>query len=211
MSSILSATEITVRYNEQVVLDGATLGIEEGDCIGLVGRNGCGKTTLLKILAGLQSPTSGTVTKRRELVISYLSQDFTLNPALNVYENIRCGAQHVLDLIAEFESLPHPSKRHEELEQRIQTLDGWTLDRRIEIAIAHLNCPAGDRRIETLSGGEQRRVAMCRAIVSQPDFLMLDEPTNHLDFESIEWGAVFLEKFRGTCLVVENDSYFVER
>src|SRR2546422_6974857 len=130
MSCILSATEITVRYNEQVVLDGATLGIEEGDRIGLVGRNGCGKTTLLKILAGLQSPTSGTVTKRRELVISYLSQDFTLDPALNVYENIRNGAQHVLDLIAEFESLPHNSKRHEELEQRIQTLDGWTLDRR---------------------------------------------------------------------------------
>ena len=211
MSSILAATEITVRYNEQVVLDGATLGIEEGDRIGLVGRNGCGKTTLLKILAGLQSPTSGVVTKRRGLVISYLSQDFTLDPALNVYENIRSGAQHVLDLIAEFESLPHNSKRHEELEQRIQTLDGWTLDRRIEIAIAHLNCPAGERRIETLSGGEKRRVAMCRAIVSQPDFLMLDEPTNHLDPESIEWVAEFLENFRGTFLVVTHDRYFLDR
>src|ERR1041384_5820628 len=176
MSSILSATEITVRYNEQVVLDGATLGIEEGDRIGLVGRNGCGKTTLLKLLAGLQEPTSGTVTKKRDLVVSYLSQDFTLDPALNVYENIRSGAHHVLGLIAEFESLPHDSKRHEELEHRIQALEGWTLDQRIKTAMSHLNCPAADRRIETLSGGEKRRVAMCRALVSLPDFLMLDEP-----------------------------------
>jgi len=211
MSTIVTATDLWVRYNEQIVLSGATLAIEEGDRIGLLGRNGCGKTTFLKVLAGLQSPTSGVVTRRRDLVISYLSQDFTLDPALNVYENIRSGAQHVIDLIAEFESLPHDSKRHEDLEQRIQSLDGWTLDRRIEIAIAHLNCPAGDRRIETLSGGEKRRVAICRAIVSQPDFLMLDEPTNHLDPESIEWIAEFLETFRGTFLVVTHDRYFLDR
>src|SRR5439155_12786883 len=96
--TILTATDLVVRYNEEVVLDGATLGIEEGDRIGLVGRNGSGKTTLLRILAGLQLPTSGVVSKRRDLVISYLSQDFTLDAALNVYENIRSGAQHVLDL-----------------------------------------------------------------------------------------------------------------
>src|SRR4051812_6406531 len=101
MSTILTATDITMRYNEQVVLDEATLGIEEGDRIGLVGRNGCGKTSLLKILAGIQTPTSGTITKRRDLVISYLSQDFTLDAALNVYENVRSGARYVLDLIAE--------------------------------------------------------------------------------------------------------------
>ena len=98
MSTILTATDLVVRYNEEVVLDGATLGIEEGDRIGLVGRNGSGKTTLLRILAGLQLPTSGVVSKRRDLVISYLSQDFTLDAALNVYENIRSGAQHVLEL-----------------------------------------------------------------------------------------------------------------
>jgi ATP-binding cassette subfamily F protein uup len=117
----------------------------------------------------------------------------------------------VLDLIAEFESLPHDSKRHEELEHRIAALEGWTLDRRIETAMSHLNCPAGDRRIETLSGGEKRRVAMCRAIVSRPDFLMLDEPTNHLDPESIEWVAEFLESFGGTFLVVTHDRYFLDR
>src|SRR6267378_2640578 len=140
MPSILTATEITVRYGERAVLDAATLGIQEGDRIGLVGRNGCGKTTFLKILAGLQSPDSGEVTKRRDLAVSYLPQDFMLDATKNVYENIRDGAQHVLNLITEFESLPHDSKRHEQLEHRIQSIEGWTLDRRIETAMSHLNC-----------------------------------------------------------------------
>src|SRR5215212_1855905 len=152
-STIVTSTDIVVRYNDRVVLDRATLAIDEGDRIGLVGRNGCGKTTFLRLLAGLQVPDSGTVSRRRDLVVSYLSQDFTLDPAKTVYENIRDGARHVLDLIAEFESLPAESKRHADLEHRIEAFEGWTLDTRIEIALAHLNCPAGDRRVETLSGG----------------------------------------------------------
>jgi ATP-binding cassette subfamily F protein uup len=211
MPTLISASEVTVRYNERTILDAATLGIQEGDRIGLVGRNGCGKTTFLKLLAGLQHPDSGEIDRARDLVASYLPQDFMLDATKNVYENIRDGAQHVLDLIAEFESLPHDSKRHEHLEHRIATLEGWTLDRRIEVAMSHLNCPAADRRIETLSGGEKRRVAMCRAIVSRPDFLMLDEPTNHLDPESIEWVAEFLENFGGSFLVVTHDRYFLDR
>ena len=113
MSTIISASEVTVRYNEHAVLDDITLGIQEGDRIGLVGRNGCGKTTFLKILAGLQAPDSGEISRQRELVASYLPQDFMLDAEKNVHENIRDGAQHVLDLIAEFESLPHdlPEKR----------------------------------------------------------------------------------------------------
>jgi ATP-binding cassette subfamily F protein uup len=211
MATLISASDVTVRYNNHTVLDDITLGIQDGDRIGLVGRNGSGKTTFLKILAGLQSPDSGEISRQRDLVVSYLPQDFMLDATKNVYENIRDGAQHVLDLIAEFESLPHDSKRHGELEQRIMVLDGWTVDRRIEIAMAHLNCPAADRRIESLSGGEKRRVAMCRAIVSQPDFLMLDEPTNHLDPESIEWVAEFLESFSGSFLVITHDRYFLDR
>jgi ATP-binding cassette subfamily F protein uup len=211
MSTIISASDVTVRYNEHTVLDDITLGIQEGDRIGLVGRNGCGKTTFLKILAGLQAPDSGEISRQRDLVASYLPQDFMLDATKNVQENIHDGAQHVLNLITEFESLPHDSKRHEELEQRIHVLDGWTVDRRIEVAMSHLNCPAGERRIETLSGGEKRRVAMARAIVSRPDFLMLDEPTNHLDPESIEWVAEFLENFGGTFLVVTHDRYFLDR
>src|SRR5437870_6541834 len=160
MPSVITATEITVRYGERAVLDAATLGVDEGDRIGLVGRNGCGKTTFLRILAGLQAPDGGDVSRRRDLVVSYLPQDFMLDAAKSVAGNIRDGAQHVLDLIAEFESLPHDSKRHEELEHRIQALEGWTLDQRIKTAMSHLNCPAADRRIESLYGGEKRRVAM---------------------------------------------------
>jgi ABC transport system ATP-binding/permease protein len=211
MSTILAATDLVVRYNERTILDAATLGIDEGDRIGLVGRNGCGKTTFLKILAGLQTPDSGEVTARRELVVSYLSQDFTLEASLDVRGNVRRGAWRTLDLIAEFESLPAESKRHEELERRIEALEGWTLDQRVETAMSHLNCPPGGRRIDSLSGGEQRRVALARAIVSQPELLILDEPTNHLDPESIEWVAGFLENFRGAFLVVTHDRYFLDR
>ena len=211
MSAILTASELTVRYNERTILDAATLGIEEGDRIGLVGRNGCGKTTFLKILAGLQSPDSGEVNARRDLVVSYLSQDFTLDPTLDLRGNVRQGARHVLNLVAAFESLPAESKRHEELERRIQALEGWSLEQRIETAMSRLNCPPGERRIDSLSGGEQRRVAVARAIVSQPELLILDEPTNHLDPESIEWVAEFLENFRGAFLVVTHDRYFLDR
>jgi ATP-binding cassette subfamily F protein uup len=210
MSTALIATDLVVRYHEQVVLNGATLAFEEGDRVGLVGRNGCGKTTFLRIIAGLQMPDSGTVTPRRDLVISYLPQEFALDPQLTVYENVRAGAKHVLDCIAEFEALPAESRRHVELEQRIVTLDGWSLDRRIETTLSHLNCPEAGRAIDSLSGGERRRVAMARAIVSRPDFLILDEPTNHLDPESIDWVAEFLESFPGTYLVVTHDRYFLD-
>src|SRR5580658_9188973 len=211
MSTILAATDLIVRYNERAILDTATLGIEEGDRIGLVGRNGSGKTTFLKILAGLQMRGSGAVTARRDLVVSYLSQDFTLDPSLDVRGSVRQGARRTLDLIAEFEGLPAESKRHEDLERRIQALEGWTLEQRVETAMAHLNCPPGERRIESLSGGEQRRVALARAIVSQPELLILDEPTNHLDPDSIEWVAEFLENFHGSFLVVTHDRYFLDR
>src|SRR5674476_852054 len=142
MPTIISASEVTVRYNDRAILDATTLGIQEGERLGLVGRNGAGKTTFLRILAGLQSPDSGEVSRQRDLVVSYLPQDFMLDATKSVEENIRDGAQHVLGLIAEFESLPHDSKRHEELEHRIQSLEGWTLDQRIETAMSHLNCPA---------------------------------------------------------------------
>jgi ATP-binding cassette subfamily F protein uup len=211
MSTIINATDVTVRYNERAILDSATLAIDEGQRIGLVGRNGCGKTTFLKILAGLQAPDSGDVTRRRDLAMSYLSQDFTLDPALDVRGNVRAGAQIVLDLITQFEAMAMDAKDYEEIENRINTLDGWTVDQRIESALSHLNCPDGDRDISTLSGGEKRRVALARAIVSRPDFLILDEPTNHLDPESIEWVADYLSSYDGTFLCVTHDRFFLDR
>jgi ATP-binding cassette subfamily F protein uup len=209
--SLLTATDLVVRHNERVIFDRASLTLREGDRIGLVGRNGCGKSTFLRILAGVSQPDAGELTSRRGLVAGYLSQDFTLDPALDVSGNIRAGARHVLDLIAEFESLPAASRRHEELEHRIDALDGWNLDQRIKTAISRLNVPPPERAIATLSGGEKRRVAICRAIVSRPDLLILDEPTNHLDPEAIEWVAEFLDAFPGTVIVATHDRYFLDR
>jgi len=211
MSSILAANAVTVRYNDRVVLDSLTLAIDECDQIGMVGRNGSGKSTFLRILAGLQQPDAGEITRRRELMVGYLPQEFSLGPNLNVYENIRVGAQHILDLIHQFENLPAESSRHHDLEQQIQAHDGWNLDTRIAIAMEKLNCPGPDRDITSLSGGEQRRVALCRAIISQPDLLILDEPTNHLDTESIEWLGDFLESYPGAFLMVTHDRYFLDR
>src|SRR5258707_2200097 len=180
MPTIISASEITVRYGDRAILDATTLGIQEGERLGLVGRNGAGKTTFLRILAGLQSADSGEVSRQRDLVVSYLPQDFMLDATKSVAENIRDGAKPVRDLIAEFESLPHDSKRHEELEHRIQALEGWTLDRRIEVATSHLNCPDGERQIESLSGGEKRRWCACAAPVLPPGFLMSGRLPNKL-------------------------------
>ena len=210
-ASILTAQDLYVRYNEQVVLDRASLSIHEGDRIGMVGRNGSGKSTFLRILAGQMEPDTGTVARRRGLVVGYLPQEFALDPQLNVVENIRTGASHLLELIAEFESLPGHSGRHHELEERINVLDGWNLDRRITTAMSKLFCPPAHSEIAKLSGGEKRRVALCRAVVSQPDLLILDEPTNHLDAESIEWLVGFLESYPGAFLVVTHDRYFLDR
>ena len=210
-ASLLTAQDLVVQYNEQVVLDRASLSIHDGDRIGMVGRNGSGKSTFLRILAGQMEPDAGTVARRRGLVVGYLPQEFALDPNLTVVENIRAGAQHLIDLIAEFESLPGNSGRHHDLEERINVLDGWNLDRRITTAMSKLFCPAPDTAIAQLSGGEKRRVALCRAVVSQPDLLILDEPTNHLDAESIEWLVGFLEGYPGAFLVVTHDRYFLDR
>src|SRR5256886_1275454 len=137
--AILTATALKVRYNEQIVLDGASLTIHERDRIGMVGRNGSGKSTFLRILAGLQQPDSGEITRRRDLMIGYLPQEFSLDTALNVEQNIRAGAQHILDLIHDFENLPAESSRHHTIEQQIQQHDGWQLDTRIAIAMEKLN------------------------------------------------------------------------
>jgi ABC transport system ATP-binding/permease protein len=211
MATIFNAMEIEVRHNTRVLLDRASLALEEHDRVGLVGRNGSGKSTFLRVLAGLQEPDAGEVTRRRDLVIGYLPQEASLDPALTVEENIRVGARPVLELIREFEALPADSKKHADLEHRILALDGWEIDHRLATAMAHLNCPDGKRHIDTLSGGEQRRVALCRALIARPDLLLLDEPTNHLDAESIEWIADFLEAYPGTFLLVTHDRYFLDR
>ena len=208
---IASATELTVRYGPQTVLDRATIAIEEGDRVGLVGRNGCGKSTFLRIAAGDLAPDGGGFTRRRDLITGYLPQAFALDESATVYENIRAGAEHILALLAEYESTSPESLESATLLDRIQHYDGWNLDHRIESLATHLHAPARDRIVSSLSGGEKRRAALCRALIARPDFLILDEPTNHLDTESIEWLEGFLARYPGACLFVTHDRYFLDR
>lgn len=208
---VASANQLTVRYGTQTVLDGASIGIHEGERIGLVGRNGSGKSTFLQIAAGVLEPDSGTVSRQRDLVIGYMPQVFGLDDAATVYDNIRAGAQLVLDLLAEYERTPAESARSVELLDRINHFDGWTLESLIKSLITNLHAPDAERVVGSLSGGERRRVALCRALVSRPDLLILDEPTNHLDTGSIEWLEDFLARYTGTCLFVTHDRYFLDR
>ncbi|MDI6766701.1 MAG: ABC-F family ATP-binding cassette domain-containing protein [Bacteroidota bacterium] len=207
---LIDARELSVRFGEQVVLKNATMSIHQTDRIGLIGNNGSGKSTLLKIITGFIKPDSGTVTRRRDTVIGYLSQDFQLDPALTVYENIVEGAHDVIEILREYDSLPVSEEKRHLLEAHIHHRDGWNLENRIETVMHSLNAPEKERQIQTLSGGEKRRVALCKAIISRPDLLILDEPTNHLDTQSIEWMEEFLEKYSGACLFVTHDRYFLD-
>ena len=207
---ILAAQDLAVRYGPQVVLKNATLNVHQADRIGLIGNNGSGKSTLLRIIAGDMQPDSGSISRRRDIITGYLPQNFQLDPAKTVYENIVEGAHDVIDILREYDSLPPTSEKRHVLEEQILHRDGWNLENRIETAMHSLNVPDKQRAIDTLSGGEKRRVALCKAIISRPDFLILDEPTNHLDTQSIEWIEEYLENYSGACLFVTHDRYFLD-
>ena len=207
---LISAQDLVLNINDRALLDRASLALSAGDRVGLVGRNGAGKSTFMRILAGEAEADAGAITRRRDLVTGYLSQAFELDPDLTVLEAARDGARHVLSLIHEFENLPGHSSRHDHLEERILQLDGWTVDSRVRTALNQLGCPPDDRKIGSLSGGERRRVALARALIARPDFLMLDEPTNHLDTESVEWITEFLAGYPGGLLVVTHDRHFLD-
>ncbi len=209
--TIASASELRVSYGAQTVLDGLTLAIQKGERIGLVGRNGCGKSTFLKIAAGAEVPDSGDYVTKRGLKIGYLPQVFDLDPNASVIDNVMSGCQDILDLITQYEETPADSDLAAELLDEISEKEGWTLDQQAQSLLTNLHAPDSSRIVDKLSGGEQRRVALCRALLAKPDFLILDEPTNHLDTESIEWLEQYLAKFTGTCLFVTHDRYFLDR
>ncbi|MGI8481087.1 MAG: ABC-F family ATP-binding cassette domain-containing protein [Chthoniobacterales bacterium] len=211
LNAIASATELVVRFGNQVVLDRATTTILEGERVGLVGRNGSGKSTFLQIAAGLTKPDAGELNQRRDLVVGYMPQMFELDEQATVHANILSGAERVLDLIAEYELAPADSERSGILLDQISHFDGWNLEHRIKSLITNLHAPDPERIVSNLSGGEKRRVALCRALLARPDFLILDEPTNHLDTGSIEWLEDFLARYSGTCLFVTHDRYFLDR
>ncbi|HBC89645.1 MAG TPA: ABC transporter [Lentisphaeria bacterium] len=208
---IVNASGLDVQIGRQIILKKAELTVFEGERVGLVGRNGAGKSTLLSILAGTLKPDDGILAFKRETQVAFLPQDLPLDPEKTVRENVLDGASYVLKMISRYEQMSHDNHEAMALEHTIAQHGGWTLDRRVDEAMTRLHLPPPDRSSANLSGGERRRVALCRTLVSLSDLLLLDEPTNHLDTEAIEWLEQFLSRYPGTCIMVTHDRYFLDR
>ncbi|MBO7318023.1 MAG: energy-dependent translational throttle protein EttA [Bacteroidales bacterium] len=197
-----------------------------GAKIGIIGLNGSGKSTLLKIIAGVEKSYQGEVVFSPGYSVGYLEQEPKLDNEKTVIEVVREGVQPVLDILAEYERvneafcdpevLEDPDKmealinRQAELQDQIDATDAWNIDNRLERAMDALRCPPEDQQIKYLSGGERRRVALCRLLLQQPDILLLDEPTNHLDAESIDWLEQHLQQYKGTVIAITHDRYFLD-
>jgi ATP-binding cassette subfamily F protein uup len=208
--ALLSANELTLAFGHQQLLAGVTLSVAPGEKVGLVGRNGCGKTSLLKILAGTNEADSGELSRRRGLRVGYLPQEFELDGTKTVHENIEAGAADLMEWLRRYETGEGSETELAELLDKIQHADGWNLESRIKAEASALFAPPLDALVGPLSGGEKRRVALCRALAAQPDLLLLDEPTNHLDAESIRWLEEFLHDFPGAVIFVTHDRYFLD-
>ncbi len=197
-----------------------------GAKIGIIGLNGSGKSTVMKIIAGLDKSYQGDVVFSPGYTVGYLPQEPELDPNKTVKEIVMEGAQEIVDVLAEYEEinnafmdeavLADPDKmdkliaRQGEVQDKIDALDAWELDTKLERAMDALRCPPDDQLIGTLSGGERRRVALCRLLLQNPDILLLDEPTNHLDAESIDWLEQHLQQYKGTVIAVTHDRYFLD-
>jgi len=223
--SLVNCTH-TIPQTQKTVLKNIYISFFYGAKIGIIGLNGAGKSTLMKIIAGLIQPSQGEVVWSPGYSVGYLEQDPKLDETKTVKENIMEGVQHIYDALAEYEEvnmkfaepeyLEDPDKmdklmnRQAELQDIIDSTDAWNIDSVLDRAMAALNCPAGDLPVTNLSGGERRRVALCRLLLSKPDVLLLDEPTNHLDAESIDWLEQHLQQYEGTVIAVTHDRYFLD-
>jgi ATP-binding cassette ChvD family protein len=205
------------------VLKDISLSFFEGAKIGVVGLNGSGKSSFLKIMAGLDKEFSGDVNPRHNLTVGYLEQEPRLDPHKTVKENIMEGCREAADLLADFEAVS--SKLGEDispeemeklidkqaaLQDRIDAMNAWDLDRTLDIAMDALRCPAGELSVTNLSGGEKRRVALCKLLLQKPELLLLDEPTNHLDADSVAWLERHLQEYAGAVVCVTHDRYFLD-
>jgi ATP-binding cassette ChvD family protein len=208
-------------HGDKVILDDVTLSFLPGAKIGVVGPNGAGKSTVLQIMAGMQQPSNGDVMLAPDATVGILLQEPPLNEALDVRGNVEEAVKPLRDALTRFEevsaAMGEPDADFDallaeqgELMEYIENHDGWELDARIEQAMDALRCPPGDADVTVLSGGERRRVALCKLLLEAPDLLLLDEPTNHLDAESVAWLEQHLEKYAGTVVAVTHDRYFLD-
>jgi ATP-binding cassette ChvD family protein len=216
----------TIQQNQKQVLKNIYLSFFYGAKIGIIGLNGAGKSTLMKIIAGLDQQFQGEVVWSPGYTVGYLPQEPPLNEEKTVKENVMEGVQHVYDALAEYDQindkfgLPEYYEdpdmmeklmtRQAELQDIIDSTDAWNMDSKLERAMDALRCPPGDWSVKNLSGGERRRVALCRLLLQKPDVLLLDEPTNHLDAESIDWLEQHLQQYEGTVIAVTHDRYFLD-
>lgn len=215
-----------IPQNQKQVLKDIYLSFFYGAKIGIIGLNGSGKSTLMKIIAGIEQPTMGEVVWSPGYSVGYLPQDPPLNETKTVKENIMEGMQKVYDALAEYDEINQKfgeeqyysdpdkmealMKRQAKVQDIIDATDAWNMDSKLERAMAALRCPAADEPVTHLSGGERRRVALCRLLLQKPDVLLLDEPTNHLDAESIDWLEQHLQQYEGTVIAVTHDRYFLD-
>ncbi len=215
-----------IPQNQKQILKNIYLSFFYGAKIGIIGLNGAGKSTLMKIIAGLEQPTQGDVVWSPGYSVGYLPQDPPLDESKTVKENVQEGVQQVYDALAEYDDINRKfgeeeyysdqdkmdklMQRQAELQDIIDATDAWNIDSKLERAMDALRCPKGDSPVQNLSGGERRRVALCRLLLQKPDVLLLDEPTNHLDAESIDWLEQHLQQYEGTVIAVTHDRYFLD-
>ncbi|MBD59568.1 MAG: energy-dependent translational throttle protein EttA [Citromicrobium sp.] len=203
------------------VLNNINLQFYQGAKIGIVGPNGAGKSTLMKIMAGIDTEFSGEAWPGENITVGYLPQEPELDPTKTVLENVKDGARETADMVERFNAIGMEMAEEDadfdalstemaELQDKIDAVDGWTLDNQLEIAMEALRCPPSDASVENLSGGEKRRVALTRLLIQKPGILLLDEPTNHLDAESVEWLENHLKEYAGAVLMITHDRYFLD-
>ncbi|RJY08286.1 energy-dependent translational throttle protein EttA [Aurantiacibacter aquimixticola] len=206
---------------QKPVLSDINLQFYRGAKIGIVGPNGAGKSTLIKIMAGIDTDISGEAWAGENITVGYLEQEPELDESKTVLENVKDGAREVADKVDEYNAvaaqMAEPDADYEklgdrmaELQAEIDAVDGWTLDNQLEIAMEALRCPPSDMGVQSLSGGEKRRVALTRLLIQKPDILLLDEPTNHLDAESVQWLENHLKEYAGAVLMITHDRYFLD-
>lgn len=218
---IYTMDRVSRAYGTKVVLKDVSISYFYGAKIGVIGPNGSGKSSLFKILAGKDTDFTGETTLAPGYTIGYLEQEPYLEPGKTVMECVKEGVKEITDLLAEFDQINEAfgdpdadidklCTRQGEVQEKLDALDAWNLDNNLELAMDALRCPPADQVVDVLSGGERRRVALCRLLLQKPDILLLDEPTNHLDAETVAWLEKHLHDYPGTVIAVTHDRYFLD-